>query len=329
MPEVTSGWSGSAFAVAPGLLVTNAHVALRCRAHGLPLRVEGRSGPWQVAMLDADADLALLQGPDAGEAVLPLSAAQRLPRGTPVLALGYPTSGTERRLAGQLHGTRGPILRATLTVHDPEGGRAVSFVMTDRQGHEIEPAWEDGLRYFGPAQAARLRWRLEIDAPSHGGSSGGPVLDAAGQVVGVVYAGGRGLTAAIPLEDLRDLLMRAGVTPVTRAPRSNASRIGQRCGTQPPGVSIASPADQAATAGARGRASTGSGARRASCGGAGMAASSVASPASASRNIRSRSAASSDRLSRPAPLIQAAGSEGSACPSAQGWLAGRSQSRSS
>ncbi|WP_158600906.1 S1 family peptidase [Teichococcus wenyumeiae] len=218
VPEVTSGWSGSAFAVAPGLLVTNAHVALRCRAHGLPLRVEGRSGPWQVAMLDADADLALLQGPDAGEAVLPLSAAQRLPRGTPVLALGYPTSGTERRLAGQLHGTRGPILRATLTVHDPEGGRAVSFVMTDRQGHEIEPAWEDGLRYFGPAQAARLRWRLEIDAPSHGGSSGGPVLDAAGQVVGVVYAGGRGLTAAIPLEDLRDLLMRAGVTPVTRAP---------------------------------------------------------------------------------------------------------------
>ena len=218
MPEVTSGWSGSAFAVAPGLLVTNAHVALRCRAQGLPLRVEGRSGSWRVAMMDADADLALLQGPDAGEAVLPLSAAQRLPRGAPVLALGYPTSGTERRLAGQLHGTRGAVLRATLTVHDPEGGRAVSFVMTDRQGQEIEPAWEDGLRYFGPAQAARLRWRLEIDAPSHGGSSGGPVLDAAGQVVGVVYAGGRGLTAAIPLEDLRDLLMRAGVTPVTRAP---------------------------------------------------------------------------------------------------------------
>ena len=217
-PAVTSGWSGSAFAVAPGLLVTNAHVALRCQAQGLPLRVEGRSGAWRVAMLDADADLALLQGPDAGEAVLPLSAAQRLPRGTPVLALGYPTSGTERRLAGQLHGTRGAVLRATLTVHDPEGGRAVSFVMTDRQGQEVEPSWEDGLRYFGPGQAARLRWRLEIDAPSHGGSSGGPVLDAAGQVVGVVYAGGRGLTAAIPLEDLRGLLLRAGVVPVIQAP---------------------------------------------------------------------------------------------------------------
>jgi S1-C subfamily serine protease len=219
VPEAAMGWSGSAFAVAPGMLVTNAHVALRCRAQGLPLRVEGRGGPWRVAMLDATADLALLQGPEGGEAVLPLSVAQRLPRGTPVMALGYPTSGTERRLAGQLHSTGGAVLRATLTVHDPEGGRAVSFVMTDRQGQEVEPSWEDGLRYFGLDQASRLRWRLEIDAPAHGGSSGGPVLDAAGQVVGVVYAGGRGLTAAIPLEDLRDLLMRAGVTPAMRASR--------------------------------------------------------------------------------------------------------------
>lgn len=212
------GWSGSAFAVAPGMLVTNAHVALRCRAEGLPLQVEGRGGAWNVAMLDADADLALLQGPETAEAVLPLSSALRLPRGTPVLAMGYPTSGTERRFAGLLHSTRGAVLRATLTVHDPVGGRAVSFVMTDGKGREVEPSWDDGLRYFGTDQAARLRWRLEIDAPAGGGSSGGPVLDAGGQVVGVVYAGGRGLTAAIPLEDLRDLLARAGVTPTLRAP---------------------------------------------------------------------------------------------------------------
>jgi S1-C subfamily serine protease len=212
-----AGISGSAFAVAPGWLVTNAHVALRCRAQGLPLAVAGRGGSWRVAALDADADLALLHGPAAEEAVLPLSAASRLPRGTPVLAMGYPTSGIERHLAGQLHGTRGVVLRATLTVHDPAGGRAVSFVPRDGQGREVEPSWEDGLRYFGADQAARLRWRLEIDAPAAGGSSGGPVLDAAGQVVGVVYAGGHGLTAAIPLEDLRDLLVRAGVTPVMRA----------------------------------------------------------------------------------------------------------------
>ncbi|MBO1076149.1 S1 family peptidase [Roseomonas marmotae] len=207
------GISGSAFAVAPGMLVTNAHVALRCRAQGLPLRVQGRGG-WEVSLLDPEADLALLRGPSGSGMVLALSAALRLPRGTPLLAMGYPTAGTEGRLAGQLQGRQGRLLRATLTVHDPEGGQATSFVMADHLGRELEPSWEDGLRYFGAGQEARLRWRLEIDAPSAGGSSGGPVLDAAGQVVGVVYAGGRGLTAAIPLEDLRALLARAGVAPV-------------------------------------------------------------------------------------------------------------------
>lgn len=211
------GVSGTAFGVAPGVLVTNAHVALRCRALGRPLRVVGHGGGWTVLSLDADADLALLRGPVAGEAVLPLSVAARLPRGAPVLAMGYPTEGVDDRSAGLLRSARGDVLRATLTVHDPAGGRAASFVMTDRQGREVEPGWEDGLRYFGADKAARLRWRVEISAPASGGSSGGPVLDAAGHVVGVVYAGGRGLTAAIPLEDLRGLLARAGIAPVLRA----------------------------------------------------------------------------------------------------------------
>jgi S1-C subfamily serine protease len=217
-PGMAAGVSGSAFGVAPGVLVTNAHVALRCQAQGLPLRIAGRGGEWQVMVLDGEADLALLRGPGSGGGVLPLSAALRLPRGTPVLAMGYPTVGTEARTAGLLRGARGTVLRAALTVHDPAGGRAISFVMTDRAGQEVEPSWDDGLRYFGDERAARLRWRLEIDAPAAGGSSGGPVLDASGQVVGVVYAGGRGVTAAIPLEDLRALLARAGVTPALRAP---------------------------------------------------------------------------------------------------------------
>lgn len=210
------GFSGSAFVVAPGALVTNAHVALRCRAQNLPLRVDGQPGPWRVAMLDAEADLALLQGPPGAGPVLPLSAARRLPRGTPVLALGYPGDDGVPRLSGRLRAARGQVLRATLTVHDPAGGSAASFVATDPQGRELEPSWEDGLRYFGQDRAGQLRWRLEIDAPAAGGSSGGPVLDAAGQVVGVVYAGGRGLTAAIPLEDLRALLARAGIAPLLR-----------------------------------------------------------------------------------------------------------------
>jgi S1-C subfamily serine protease len=216
-PPPAGGFSASAFAVAPGVLVTNAHVALRCQAQDRPLRVAGHGGPWQVAVLDAEADLALLRGPPSDLAVLPLSTGLRLPRGAPVLALGYPVDD-EPRHTGLLRAARGLVLRAALTVHDPAGGQAVSFVATDRNGQELAPSWEDGLRYFGAAQAERLRWRLEIGAPAAGGSSGGPVLDGAGQVVGVVYAGGRGLTAAIPLEDLRALLARAGVAPLLRQP---------------------------------------------------------------------------------------------------------------
>jgi hypothetical protein len=214
-PGVAKGASGSAFAVSPGVLVTNAHVLLRCQAQGLPVQVAGRPGLWAVAAMDREADLALLRGPAQQEEVLPLSTALRLPRGAQVVALGYPTD--DGHTGGRLRSARGAVLRAALTVHDPQGGRAVSFVMTDRQGREVEPSWDDGLRYFGAGKAESLRWRLEIDAPAAGGSSGGPVLDAGGRVVGVVYAGGRGLTAAIPLEDLRSLLARAGVAPVLRA----------------------------------------------------------------------------------------------------------------
>lgn len=204
---------GSAFLVAPGLLVTNAHVALRCRAQGRSLEVAGQPGAWRVLTEDSSTDLALLAGPGLGGSPLSLSAAQRLPPGLPVLVLGYPLRDGN---PGALQARPGQIRRAALTVHDPETGRAISFVMTDRSGHEVPARWEDGLRYFGADKADRLRWRLEIDAPSSGGSSGGPVLDAAGNVVGVVYAGARGLTSAVPLEDLREFLARAGVAPLFR-----------------------------------------------------------------------------------------------------------------
>ncbi|WP_165694288.1 S1 family peptidase, partial [Teichococcus deserti] len=206
-PSTGAHRSGSAFLVAPGLLVTNAHVVLPCRAQGLAVHIAGHPGPWRILAEEPAADLALLRGPAAPEDIpLALSAAARLPRGAAVLALGYPA-------AAGLQASQGPLRRATLTVHDPEGGRAVSFRVTDRQGQEVEVSWEDGLRYFGEDQAGRLRWRLEIDAPSAGGSSGGPLLDAAGNVVGVVYAGARGSSSAVPLADLRDFLAGAGVVP--------------------------------------------------------------------------------------------------------------------
>jgi len=209
------GASGSAFLVAPGLLVTNLHVVLRCRAEGLPLTMGGPGFPLRLLAEDASTDLALLGGGPEGGGLLPLSAARQLPPGLPVMMLGYPAGVAS---GGGPRATPGAIRRAALTVHDPETGRATSFVATDRAGREVPADWEDGLRYFGAAQAERLRWRLEIGAETGGGSSGGPVLDAAGQVVGVVYAGGQGFTSAVPLGDLREFLARAGVTPAFGPP---------------------------------------------------------------------------------------------------------------
>lgn len=212
--------SGTGFLVAPGRMVTNSHVVLACRRAGSAPDVPRLPGPWRVIFDDPASDLALLAGPEAPTAeVLPLSAAPGLPRGTPVLALGYPVEPEAGQAPGSLRAGTGQVVRATLSIHNAEAGRAESFMLRDRAGREIAPTWEDGLRFFGAAREDRMRWLLEVDVPAAPGTSGGPVLDAAGNVVGVIHAGDRrrGFSGVIPAEDLRDFLTRAGVTPQYRS----------------------------------------------------------------------------------------------------------------
>lgn len=222
-PQAGGHVTGSAFAVAPGLVVTNAHVTMRCRAAGLPLMVDGAGG-WQLRAEEPASELALLSGP-ADAPALRLSAAPRLPRGAPVALLGYPQSGGERLRAGT-----GAVRRAALTVHRPEAGRSVSFVAARPDGAEVETGWADGVAYFGADQAERLRWILEIEAPADHGDSGGPLLDGDGDVVGVVFAGNAasGTVSAVTLDDLRDFLLRAGVTPGFAPPAERISPDWQR-----------------------------------------------------------------------------------------------------
>lgn len=220
-PSRETGLSGTAFAVAPGVLVTNTHVTQGCRRQGRAIQVSGLKGAWQVLAEDPETDLALLDagvgaafgGPGPGDTVLPVSSATLLSRGTPVMTLGYPA--TTGGLSGRLQAATGQVLRAALTIHDPAAGRGASFVARNRRGQEVMATWDDGLRYFGAQQADRLHWMLEIDAVVAEGSSGGPVLDGAGNVVGVVYAGDRQrqLTAVVPLDDLRAFLRQANVVP--------------------------------------------------------------------------------------------------------------------
>ncbi|MBK1660675.1 trypsin-like peptidase domain-containing protein [Paracraurococcus ruber] len=215
MPAGVPQVSGSGFLVAPGRLVTNAHVVIACRKAGGAVEVLGLPGPWRVAQEDPDSDLALLAGPELATDILPLSAVQGLARGTVVLALGYPVEAMAGRPPGALRAQPGQVLRAMLSVHDPEAGRAESFVLRDRTQRELPATWEDGLRFFGAAREDRMRWLLEIDVPAAAGTSGGPVLDGDGNVVGVIHAGDRrrGFSGAITPKDLRDFLGRAGVLP--------------------------------------------------------------------------------------------------------------------
>ncbi|CAH2605601.1 conserved protein of unknown function (plasmid) [Rhodovastum atsumiense] len=203
--------AGSGFAVAPGLVVTNAHLVLRCRQADLPLVEVGRRGAWRVVYEDPDLDLALL-APPAGGALpsLRLSAARHLAPGAAVMLLGYPGGETLASLVG----TPGRIAGATLTVHRPETGRVASLQTRDASGREVTPTWADGVAWFGADNAARLRWVVQITAGTGPGGSGGPVMDGAGAVVGVVFAGqAGGPTYAVPLADLVGFLVRAGFVP--------------------------------------------------------------------------------------------------------------------
>jgi S1-C subfamily serine protease len=211
--------SGSGFLVAPGRMVTNSHVVQACRQAGTPIDVARLPGPWQVVFEDPTSDLALLAGPETAAAeILPLSAAPGLARGAPVLALGYAAQAEAGQAPGALLARVGQVVRATLSIHNAEAGRSESFVLRDRTGREIVPTWEDGVRFFGAARESQMRWLVEVDIPAAPGTSGGPVLDAAGSVVGVVQAGDRqrGASGVIPSEDLRDFLRRAGVAAQLR-----------------------------------------------------------------------------------------------------------------
>jgi hypothetical protein len=211
---------GTAFSIGPGLLVTNAHVTLRCAVDQLPVSVAGYRGTWRVAWEDHDLDLALLRGPDSPTIpALALSVMTHVPRDTGSLALGYPVSDRIPYLVAP-YAAQGTVRQATIMVHRPETGHAESFRATDQTGRSTDPTWRDGAAFFGISSSARMRWALEIAVTMGHGASGGPVVDNAGSVLGVVVADGtgKGLTSAITLADLTSFLAAAGIVPRFAAP---------------------------------------------------------------------------------------------------------------
>lgn len=176
---INGGTIGSAFALADGLAVTNAHV-VRGLAPGAPVKLQasgGRGGRVVARLVATSArmDLAVLAVPSG---FLPAVAASDAPRrtGVAVVAAGVDASGARRDL---------PRMELRGTVIAPS--RHV-------------PA-------YGPGLVARV-------PGVRPGFSGGPLLDASGRLVGMVTAIRPG-----PSRDVTRSVAASGFTPRGAAPR--------------------------------------------------------------------------------------------------------------
>ena len=151
--------TGTAFLVAPDLLVTNRHVIQSCAAVDV-YTSEGKR-PAQVQAADAAVDLALLRVPGVRGTPVRLRTPRTIRLGETVFVFGFPLSGS-------------------LT----SGGNFTSGLVSGLRGLHDAPG------------------DIQITAPVQPGNSGGPLLDAAGQVIGVVKAKLDAMKAAKAIGDI-------------------------------------------------------------------------------------------------------------------------------
>jgi S1-C subfamily serine protease len=178
-----AGVQGSGWVVRPELVVTNAHVI----AGADETRVAspaGRVVAATIVYVDTGDDVALLRAP--GLAVPKLEVADEQPSGDEVVLLGYPHDG--------------PLTATAATAGTPQ-----KVVAPDAYGDDL---------------------RLRTVVPLHGrvqrGDSGGPVVNAEGEVVGMMFAsskeGGSGF--GVPTGEVRNALRARHDRPVSPGPCS-------------------------------------------------------------------------------------------------------------
>jgi S1-C subfamily serine protease len=184
--------AGTAFAVASnGLMVTNRHI-LRTKEGKPPRRVSvlfANTTEWkeaQLVRLSDDADLGMIQvgGATAVPVVAGVSRAGRDTRvGSPVATIGYPHA-----VDTPMEGT-GLEVRARTTTTAGTVSKRIAEV-------------------------------LQIDSYAGKGSSGSPVFDVHGYVVGVIYGGeaesGGRIVYAVPAEKLSAFLASSGAGSILR-----------------------------------------------------------------------------------------------------------------
>jgi S1-C subfamily serine protease len=173
----------TAFCIHPaGLFLTNEHAVRHAGEAGTVTLVLDPSLKTQrvvtarVLRADRELDLALLRAEPEGKfPTLPLGSSDGLTELTPVTALGFPFG---KSLA---------LEKGTYPAVSVNRGQVTSL---RRKGGEL--------------------WRVQLDAVLNPGNSGGPVLDARGNVVGVVVSGvlGAQVNFAIPVSHVRRFVAR-------------------------------------------------------------------------------------------------------------------------
>jgi hypothetical protein len=173
---------GSGFAVAPNLVVTNAHVVAG-QQRTTVVRPDGRRLRAQVAVFDPERDLALLDVPDLGQAPLPLANARI---GTTVGVFGHP------------------------------GGQAPLEISPAAIRQQVNALGPD-LYQLGMTRRTVYVLAAEL-AP---GDSGGGLVDGDGQVVGVAFAispDNPDKAYALAASELRTVLQAERESPASTGP---------------------------------------------------------------------------------------------------------------
>lgn len=173
------------FVSADGRLVTNVHVIKGGSAVKATL-VDGREvSVLGVLAADEMKDIAILQADGSGFPTLPLGDSTSLRAGHAIAVIGNP-----RGLAGSLS----------------QG--IVSAIREDGVGDEAERKWNEQIR----------SWGIQIQAPVSPGSSGSPIMNSVGEVVGIVvgaFTEGQSLNFGVPVEVPKTLLagLASGARP--------------------------------------------------------------------------------------------------------------------
>ncbi len=149
-PACDRGREGTGFVIAPQRVVTNAHVVAGVDAPRVQVTGEGELLPGTVVVFDAARDLAVLAVP--GLAAAPLGLGRELGTSADAVVAGFPLDG--------------PYTAVPARVRE---------VLTAR-GQDIY------------AQGEVVREVYSLATTVEPGNSGGPLLDGAGSVVGVVFA---------------------------------------------------------------------------------------------------------------------------------------------